>query len=172
WEGLPSSHSQVGQWEQIGIMPNARSENRGVEINGKFYIPGGWGGESMFEAYDPSDDSWETLADLPDGRHHFMASAFDNKMYLFGGSAENAYRPETNTWMYDPETDQWTVLAEMPSPRLAGAAVTVDDQIYIVGGSSGSDEASTLRYDPSGDEWTERASRVASCGSWFSAVEL
>ncbi|MFK7802583.1 MAG: pectin acetylesterase-family hydrolase, partial [Anaerolineae bacterium] len=47
WEGLPSSHSQVGQWEQIGIMPNARSENRGVEINGKFYIPGGWGGESM-----------------------------------------------------------------------------------------------------------------------------
>ena len=84
YDGLISMPAPT--WEQIGTMPTPRSENRGVVLNGRFYIPGGWGGESIFEVYDPGSDSWETLADLPEGRHHFMIATYDDKIYLFGGS--------------------------------------------------------------------------------------
>ena len=145
-------------WEQIGTMPTPRSENRGVVLNGRFYIPGGWGGESVFEVYDPVSDSWETLADLPEGRHHFMIATYDDKIYLFGGSPPNAYSPTDTAWVYDLASDEWSEIANLPHRRFAGAAVTVDDAIYIVGGKSSTGKTPTLRYDPTSDQWTELAS--------------
>ncbi|WP_420642497.1 pectin acetylesterase-family hydrolase [Candidatus Leptofilum sp.] len=154
----PTGATSEPAWEQIGIMPTPRSENRGVVLNGRFYIPGGWGGESVFEAYNPADDSWETLADLPDGRHHFMIAAFDDKIYLFGGSPANAYAPTDTAWVYDPTSNEWSAIANLPQPRFAGAAVTVGDAIYIVGGKSNTGATPTLRYDSVSDTWTELAS--------------
>ena len=145
-------------WEQIGTMPTPRSENRGVVVDGRFYIPGGWGGESVFEAYDPADDSWESLADLPEGRHHFMIATHDGKIYLFGGSAPNAYSPTDTAWVYDLANNEWSAIANLPHRRFAGAAVTVGDSIYIVGGKSSTGQTPTLRYDPATDDWTELAS--------------
>lgn len=141
-------------WESVGTMPTPRSENRGVVLeNGRFYIPGGWGGESIFEAYDPTSNSWETLAELPDGRHHFMTAAFDNKLYLFGGSPANAYRPTDTAWVYDPETNAWTDVAPLPANRMGGVAVVLDDFIYIVGGETNETDPALLRYDPRNDSW-------------------
>ena len=146
-----------GEWTEVGTMPTPRSENRGVVIGNTFYIPGGWGGESVLESYDPVTGAWARLADLPNGRHHFMTTAYNNQLYLFGGSAANAYSPNNNAWRYDPVSDSWTEFANLPTPRMGGAAVTLGDAIYIVGGETEGDEQPTYRYDSVTDSYAELA---------------
>ncbi|MBV7330669.1 hypothetical protein KFU94_20975 [Chloroflexi bacterium TSY] len=66
------------------MLPTPRLEMRGALIDGLIYIPGGWGGESTFEVYNPAVNEWRTLTDLPQGRHHFMTTAHDGQPHLFG----------------------------------------------------------------------------------------
>ncbi len=155
--GIEAETAVAHAWTEIGTMTTPRSENRGVVIGDKFYIPGGWGGEAVFESYDPATGEWTTLADLPDGRHHFMVTAYEEQLYLFGGSPANAYRPTDTTWRYDPVTDSWVELAQLPTPRMGGAAVTLAGAIYIVGGETKGDGQPTYRYDPATDSYTELA---------------
>ncbi len=152
------SASLLGEsWQEVGTMPTSRSENRGALIDGLIYVPGGWGGESVLEAYDPGSGEWTTLADLPDGRHHFMTTVHNGKLYLFGGSPANAYRASNNSWVYDPATDSWSEIASLPEARMGGAAVTLDEMIYIVGGETPSGAQPNLRYDPVTDSWSQIA---------------
>ncbi|HET7090058.1 MAG TPA: hypothetical protein VFL17_15585, partial [Anaerolineae bacterium] len=67
------------------MIPPYRSEMPAVVLDGMIYVPGGFGGESRLERYDPIADEWEALADMPDGRHHLMAAAHDGYLYVFGG---------------------------------------------------------------------------------------
>lgn len=144
-------------WQEVGIMPTVRSENRGGLIDGLIYVPGGWGGESVLEAYNPQTGEWQSLAELPDGRHHFMTTAYDGKLYLFGGSPVNAYRPSNNAWVYDPAADSWSELSPLPEARMGGAAVTLGDAIYLVGGESPTGAQPNYRYDPAADSWSQIA---------------
>ena len=155
--GVEAETAVSGTWAEIGTMSTPRSENRGVVIEDKFYIPGGWGGETIFERYDPATGEWAQLADLPDGRHHFMVTAYEEQLYLFGGSPANTYRPTDTSWRYDPATDSWAELAQLPAPRMGGAAVTLAGAIYIVGGETEGDGQPTYRYDPATDSYTELA---------------
>ena len=153
-----SDANSVGVWEEVGTMPIARSEMRGALIDGLIYVPGGWGGESIFAAYNPATDEWQALADLPQGRHHFMTTAHKGLLYLFGGSPARAYRPTPLAWRYDPITDVWREIAPMPEMRMGGAAVSLGDAIYVVGGeSTANSDQPTLRYDPTADVWSELA---------------
>ena len=52
---------------------------------GSFMSPA-FGGEDVFEMYDPSADRWMSLAPLPEGRHHLMAAAHAGRVYAFGGA--------------------------------------------------------------------------------------
>jgi hypothetical protein len=75
-----------GTWEEQTSMPTARSEMPAVELNGLIYVTGGFGGEQTLEAYDLANDSWQALADLPAQRHHVMAAAHDDRLFVFGGA--------------------------------------------------------------------------------------
>ena len=65
-------------------MISARSETAAVVINGLIYVPGGYGNERALEVYDPAQDSWRALAQMPEGRHHLMTTAHNGKVYVFG----------------------------------------------------------------------------------------
>lgn len=65
-------------------------------IGGTDTVGGGGGGRGVaaHEAYDPVQDSWTTLASLPDRREHAYAGVIDGKIYLAsgrmgGGSSRN-----------------------------------------------------------------------------------
>src|SRR5215211_2599378 len=126
-------------WSQLASMPTARSENAAAVVGQVIYVPGGFGGEQKLEAYDTATDTWETLAELPEPRHHLMAASYDGKVYIFGGASSVVdWRPQFKAWVYDPDTDSWAEITSMPEPRLAGAAVTVGDYLCILGGTGGS----------------------------------
>ena len=143
-------------WSSLTRMPTPRSENAAAAIGEVIYVAGGFGGEDRLEAYDTATDTWQTLAGMPEGRHHLMSAAYDGKVYAFGGGSSLVdWRPRPDAWVYDPANDSWAAIAPMPEPRLAGAAVTMGDYIYIAGGTGGS--KALLRYDPEQDAWTSLA---------------
>lgn len=144
-------------WTQLASMPTARSENTAAVVGQAIYVAGGFGGEQSLESYDTTTNTWKLRADLPAPRHHLMSSAFEGKVYIFGGASSIVnWMPRAEAWVYDPEADAWTAIAPMPESRLAGAAVTLGEFIYVVGGTGGSD--ALLRYDPGQDEWATLAS--------------
>ncbi len=84
-----------------------------------------------------------------------MTTTYNNQLYLFGGSAANAYSANDNAWRYDPASNSWT--ANMPAPHMGGAAITLGDTIYIVGGQTNGSDQPTYQYDPATDSYTELA---------------
>ena len=134
-------------------MPTARSEMPAVELDGKIYVPGGFGGGHVLEAYDPATDIWIELARLPEGRHHLMAASLRGRLYLFGGGAGLSFDSTDRAWVYDPAADSWTDLPPMPEPRFAGAAVALNNAIYILGGTGGS--GATLVFHVDENRWSQ-----------------
>lgn len=133
-------------------MPTPRSEMPAVELGGVIYLPGGFGGERILEAYDPASDTWSRLAPLPSGRQHGMAAAHAGRLYFFGGGLGLSFDPTDNAWVYDPQADSWSDLPPMPEPRFAGAAVSQGDAIYVIGGTGGS--GATLVFYPEWNLWS------------------
>jgi N-acetylneuraminic acid mutarotase len=129
----------------------ARSEMPAVTIGDWIYVPGGFGDPTRLDRYNPETDQWQTLAQMPAGRHHLMATAYGDKIYLFGGATAQSWEPPATVWVYDPASDTWQELPPMPEPRLAGAAVTLNDKIYIAGGAGGSQDL--LEFSPDQADW-------------------
>jgi N-acetylneuraminic acid mutarotase len=154
---LPLLAQDGGTWTELDtIMPTARSEMPGAELDGLLYTAGGFisGGVSdALEAYDPLADEWAQFAPMPEARHHLMMTAHDGYLYVFGGGGTGAmlWQPHDNAWRYSPEADEWEVLTAMPEARMSAAAVTLDDYVYVIGGVGPTYDL--LRYDPAEDEW-------------------
>ena len=83
---------RVGIWQSGAAMPTARSEMRVAVVDGIFYVPGGFGGLTSFEAYDPASDSWTELAPMPEPAHHMMVTGHDGKVYVFGGGPDLSWQ--------------------------------------------------------------------------------
>lgn len=132
-------------------MPTARSEMRAAVVDGIFYVPGGFGGLTSFEAYDPANDSWTQLAPLPEPAHHMMVTGYNGKVYVFGGGPDLSWRATASVLVYDPATAAWTEAELMPERRMSGEAVLLGNFIYLVGGTGGT--TALLRYDPAEDAW-------------------
>jgi N-acetylneuraminic acid mutarotase len=140
-----------GQWGEGATQSPARSEMPAAVVNGRIYVPGGFGGETVMQAYDPASGGWIDLAPLPAGRHHLMAAAFNGKVYVFGGAQAGGWNPTATTFVYDPALNTWAELAPMPEPRVSGAAVTLGNKIYIVGGVG--QTSALLEFDPAANAW-------------------
>ena len=132
-------------------MPTARSEMRAAVVDGIIYVPGGFGGLTSFEAYDPANDSWTQLAPLPEPAHHMMVTSYNGKVYVFGGGPDLSWRATASVLVYDPATAAWTEAELMPERRMSGEAVLLGNFIYLVGGTGGT--TALLRYDPAEDAW-------------------
>jgi non-specific serine/threonine protein kinase len=148
---LPSPTPTPTIWQEVAKMPSARSEMSAGVIDGRIYVPGGWGNgydqSIALEMYDPATDSWTRLADLPFHVNHHATAVYNDALYVFG--------PEAAALRYDPAANAWEALAPMPEDRWAGAAAALGDFLYFVGGSGSSSDL--LRYDPNSDSWTRLA---------------
>ena len=138
-------------WQSGAVMPTARSEMRVAVVDGIFYVPGGFGGLTSFEAYEPANDSWTALAAMPEPAHHMMVTGHGGKVYVLGGGPDLSWQATASILVYDPATDAWTESGLMPERRMSGEAVLLGDFIYLVGGTGGT--TALLRFDPAEDSW-------------------
>ena len=147
----PATVAVAEGWQAGAAMPTARSEMRVAVVDGIFYVPGGFGGLTSFEAYDPAGDSWATLAPMPEPAHHMMATGHGGKVFVFGGARSMAWQAVATVLVYDPATEEWAAAGPMPERRMGGEAVSLGDFIYLVGGTGGT--TAMLRYEPDSRAW-------------------
>ena len=84
------------------------------------------------------DCPWRGAAPLPKAVVSPAVTAFDGKIYVFGGSGNPVCHeprcPQTvaNTYEYDPVLNEWTERASMPVATFNSSAQVIGDKIYVV----------------------------------------
>ncbi|MDD3570214.1 MAG: kelch repeat-containing protein [Lachnospiraceae bacterium] len=167
-------------WSDLPPMPTPRLGFWTEVLDGKLYVIGGGkyedtncsegrGGKllssgsvsnevkGVTEVYDPSTDTWATLASMPTNYDEFYARSntqvIDGKIYVMGmpDMHQKAFLE-----VYDPTTDTWTTLSSMPTARIYFETEVVDGKIYVIGGYSPKFKElfSIEAYDPTTDTWT------------------
>ncbi|KAH1181858.1 kelch-like protein 33 [Mauremys mutica] len=156
-------HSGVGlvkqvEWRRLGQFPDGpRFRHAAAVLDNMLYVLGGkhyYGVRDTLATafrYDPAQDSWQRLADMPSARSSFPAVGVAGRIYALGGSSEDAYCTD-GVQCYDSHADAWRPCAPLPAPLCGHAACTLDGAIYLSGGCDGSSEcrAWLLRLGPGG----------------------
>ena len=160
-------------WKTKSPMPTARDDLAAAVVDGKIYAMGGYTPPNLppgtftlrgskeplgtVEEYDPSTDSWRTVADMPTARCDLAAASVDGKIYAIGGSINIVLDFKTTLTTveeYDARKDSWRTVEKMSEARDNLASVVVDGKIYAIGGYNGEQSFSTVEeYDPSKDSW-------------------
>lgn len=112
--------------------------------------------EDYIEAYTPSTNTWENK-NINGFRSRIgsAAAVVGDKIYLMGGSAEDAV-----DWVdiYDTRTDSWSQGAPMPDKRARrGANVAIGTKIYFLGGNRLRESRAILEYDTLTDSWESKS---------------
>jgi hypothetical protein len=139
-------------------MPTARWFGGSAVVNNILYVIGGRSSTNVslnvVEAYDPSTNTWSTMAPMPIVNDNVYATVENNIIYMVGGySQANQTRrtnvlsdnPSTGTWTTlaplnvgksEPATNSATTLAPVPSSRQAGCFGVIAELLYVAGGTS------------------------------------
>lgn len=126
-------------WTAIKPYPGGPvMDNSAVWHDGKIYSFGANTGAANYNrsfVFDPVQDTWTALANMPTGRAKASAVSVGGKIYLIGGWAATGV-PIPSVDVFDPATGTWSTLSGVtnPKPVSAGGAAVVDGKIYIVGG--------------------------------------
>ena len=163
-------------------MPSILSDPKAAVLNSKIYVVGAHAEEnvnnSLFE-YDPVINNWTVRKSMPSARYHFAVAAYQNRMYVIGGSLNASvdyYDPNAGlsaNEVYDPATDTWESKASMPTARWGLVAEMVNGKIYVIGGRTGGAQTSVKVnevYDPITDSWTTGLSILTAVCEPSSAV--
>lgn len=175
---LPLAFAQQGKWSAATKFPKPLEEVVGVAVGQRLFVMAGldfWTGTGVMYEYDFNTKNWIEKKKMPIPAHHVMATAYNGKIYVFGGFTqpgnEEAWLPMSNSYEYSPDTDSWKELAPMPTPRGAGGAVEIGGKIFVVGGANMPPNATvkaisfaqphvtigTLEeYDPATNTWRAR----------------
>lgn len=141
------------QWSTgSSIPPEFRRGAAGIAAAGGYiYVGGGLtGGHHQdgtksyrsFHRYDPDNDRWARLPDMPRNRDHFNLVAVDDKIYAIAGrdsSASDNSRTVAEVDYFDLDTGKWQTLpveSDLPVPRSGTAAFSHKGYIYLIGGES------------------------------------
>jgi N-acetylneuraminic acid mutarotase len=144
-------------WEEKTSVSIARYAHDGVEVlNGKIYFVGGHnssGEKNIAERYDPTTNTWETLAPMSVARGCVAATVLNGKLYAIGG------RGLSSVEIFDPSSELWSAGLSLPNEVKYGNAITADGRIYLVGGQNASNQniKQVLCFDPSTNQWTAKA---------------
>ena len=88
--------------------------------------------------YNPANDSWTALPDMPNAIHALRGAAIGDKIFLAGGYFDFLDRDEV--WIFDTQTETYAAGIPLPLGRSYHNMVSVDSCIYVIGGNNAIDE--------------------------------
>jgi len=160
-------------------LPQNRFGAAAAVLGGRIYIAGGFtdAPSRRVDEFDPSDNSFTEVAELPVGLHlHSMvALPARGSLVVVGGESADGY--EAGCHEYSPATDTWTTRTPITidggiRPRGSLAAFALRNRVYATGGRSDSGGSSAVfEYHPATDTWAPRAS-MASARYQHAAVAI
>ena len=142
------------KWTTLSGKPTAVMDIQAALLGERIYVPGGKLSENLvtskLEVYDPRQNAWESRAALPGGVSAYALTAYEGKLYLFGGWDGKGF--VKTVFRYDPEVDRWDRQSDLPENRGFAAAVPQEGRILVLGGrNEQSTMDSVLAYYPSRD---------------------
>ena len=136
-------------WAAVKSMNHARGVPAVSVVDGKIYVMGGVGWPqipnhpgpflSSVEVFDPKNNRWTEIAEMPTPKALHTASVIDGKIYVIGGGfrrGNGLFKYLSTVEVYDPKTDHWTQEQDMPTDRSGHRAEVINGNIYIFGGSN------------------------------------
>jgi N-acetylneuraminic acid mutarotase len=158
-----SGHTTVLGWSTKAPLSAPRFSFGAGTVNGIVYAIGGNNPSlpSPVEAYNPADNTWSTVSQLPISSEGPAVAVLNGIIYVAGGHVSGGvasgvlqgYNPVTNTWL--------SGLASMPTARSHVALVAAGGTLYAIGGETGSGSGTPTavveQYDPVGNAWIVRA---------------
>ncbi|WP_181421971.1 Kelch repeat-containing protein [Halomonas sp. LBP4] len=157
----------AGEWRRMAPLPEARTEVSVATDGERIFLAGGFlqAGERDATAprtlfvYDPGDDRWEALTELPRGVNHAGFEYHDGRLYVIAGFDEASFTPTDAFHIYDIDADQWRQGPVVPTPRGALATAVLDGRIHAIGGTTHGREDVGVHevYDPQSDLWSQLA---------------
>ena len=132
-------------WHSEASLPVARDHISSVMVNGRIYLFGGEIGhdtdhlqQTLAQSYDPTTDTWTSLAAMPQGKSHLESSTFvwNGKVYLVGGQADN-FQSTATILQYDPSANTWAYLSPLPSALQGVAAQVAGGKLIVSMGYDG-----------------------------------
>ena len=130
-------------WVEAAALPNPRNHIAGAALNGKVYAVGGQhlgdedaGNQRQVDVYDPAEDSWTRVADLPQPLGHISAATFvyAGRLVVVMGTTQERVRT-TEVIAYDPASDSWEQLTNMTKARSSTVAGVIGGKIVLATGS-------------------------------------
>ncbi len=177
--GIDEYDPATDSWQTVGLSLPDDGRTWGacaVTVDGTVYVMGGAdasfaSASSRLAAYDPSGDSFTTLASMPEGRSDGVCAAADGVIYYLGGYTSGSWGgvPSAQVLAYDIAANSWrTAATPMPVPRVNAAAVADGAGILVVGGWDGSGQygglySSVDLYLPGLDAWVTDALPPLGC---------
>ena len=124
------------QWERLPPAPQPIAGGCAALLGEKIYLAGGLlpSGEahSQLQVFDPRQGTWEMAAPLPLAVSGCALTAYEGRLYLFGGRDGKAYLDAA--LRYDPQDDRWSQLPPLATPRAGASAVVTTSGIHLLGG--------------------------------------
>ncbi len=137
-------------WKSLLDMNYGRGDAASACVyNGQIYVFGGMdviSGNDHYmvgipEKYDPGENSWTELAEMPVPVQGHMSLVYHDKLYVFGGTNSVNFNsnPEIGVCtdiiqQYDPITDEWRLMQSMPFKRSDMTGQKVSNFAYLMGG--------------------------------------
>jgi serine/threonine protein kinase/N-acetylneuraminic acid mutarotase len=144
------------RWTDVAEMPTPR-EHLAAASDGRYlYAVGGRELSSdknvpALERYDPADDSWTELDDMPENVGSVGAAYVDGLVIAVGG--EGVTEPFDTVQAFDVGSKRWSELPALPAPRHGVAVAALGDSLYAIGGAAAAghvkatDTVSVLDFD-------------------------
>lgn len=141
-DGTPQAMTG-GSWTQHASMPGpAQSELDVATASGQLYALGGFGDPRGFKRYDPANDQWTTLGQLPAGRDHLSAFSINGGVFYTGGSANGGGATGSSGYRYDVVEGTWEERPELPY-NFGSRAAVLNGRAFI-----GTSDGGLWEYDP------------------------
>jgi N-acetylneuraminic acid mutarotase len=151
------------------VIPHA-----GIATDGRYiyivsgYIEGNTGGQTFGTVlgyrYDPENDSYSTLPNLPAVRAAGSIVVAGRELHYFGGTNSQRTLEVGDHWALnlDNFAAGWQVRAALPNPRHHMGAISYGGKVYAIGGQHKHDgvlipQDDVHMYDPLTDSWTQLA---------------
>jgi N-acetylneuraminic acid mutarotase len=141
---------ETDTWDTLADMIYGRADGATAWVHdGQIYVFGGLSAISANESqiigktekYDPEENTWTELADMPVPMLYHISLEYEGKLYVFGG--DSTFNPNVNPAVdictnfiqeYNPLTNEWRLMEGMPFNRGDMTGQKVGDFAYIIGG--------------------------------------
>jgi N-acetylneuraminic acid mutarotase len=127
-------------------MPHGRNWATCALINNLIYIIGGYK-HNYNDRYDPSTNTWTTLAPLPISSLYGATRenpVINGIIYVTHGQDPPSPAYYATVYAYDPSTNTWTQKTTGMNPRDRVACVVTNEILLVIGGRYG---ATAYRYN-------------------------